>query len=71
MRIDDIPRPWLLAAMTGLPMSALVKQAEEEAAERPEEPPGPSLEKQAGARAGWRTRGRSYRVHVVRPTMLF
>jgi len=36
MRIEDLPRPWLLAAMTGVPMSALLEQAERERAERAE-----------------------------------
>jgi hypothetical protein len=34
MKIEDMPRPWLLAAMTGVPMSALLEQAERERAER-------------------------------------
>jgi hypothetical protein len=37
MRIEDMPRPWLLAAMTGVPMSALLERAERERAERAEE----------------------------------
>jgi hypothetical protein len=36
MRIDDLPRPWLLAAMTGVPMTTLLEQAEREWAERAE-----------------------------------
>jgi hypothetical protein len=36
MRIEDVPRPWLLSAMTGVPMSALLEQAERERAERAE-----------------------------------
>jgi hypothetical protein len=36
MRIEDMPRPWLLAAMTGVPMSALLEQAEQERAEQAE-----------------------------------
>ena len=36
MRIDDLPRPWLLAAMAGVPMSALLERAERERAERAE-----------------------------------
>jgi hypothetical protein len=36
MRIEDMPRPWLLAAMTGVPISALLEQAEREHAERAE-----------------------------------
>ena len=31
-----MPRPWLLAAMTGVPMSALLEQAEREHAEQAE-----------------------------------
>ena len=31
-----MPRPWLLAAMTGVPMSALLEQAEKEHAEQVE-----------------------------------
>jgi hypothetical protein len=34
MRIEDLPRPWLLAAMTGLPVSALLERAERERAEQ-------------------------------------
>ena len=34
MRIDDMPRPWLLAAMAGVPMSALLERAERERAEQ-------------------------------------
>ena len=37
MRIEDLPRPWLLAAMTGLPMAALLERAERERAERIEQ----------------------------------
>jgi len=37
MRIEDLPRPWLLAAMTGLPMSTLLERAEREHAERVEQ----------------------------------
>jgi hypothetical protein len=37
MRIEDMPRPWLLAAMTGVPMSVLLERAERERAERIEE----------------------------------
>jgi hypothetical protein len=37
MRIEDMPRPWLLAAMTGVPMTALLERAEQERAERLEE----------------------------------
>jgi hypothetical protein len=37
MRIDDLPRPWLLAAMAGVPMSALLERAERERDERAEE----------------------------------
>jgi hypothetical protein len=33
MRIDDLPRPWLLAAMAGVPMATLLEQAERERAE--------------------------------------
>jgi hypothetical protein len=33
MRIDDLPRPWLLAAMAGVPISALLERAERERAE--------------------------------------
>lgn len=36
MRIEDLPRPWLLAAMTGVPMSTLLEQAERERAEQAE-----------------------------------
>jgi hypothetical protein len=36
MRIEDMPRPWLLAAVTGVPMAALLRRAEQEHAERPE-----------------------------------
>jgi hypothetical protein len=36
MRIEDLPRPWLLAAMTGVPMAALLEQAEREQAEQAE-----------------------------------
>jgi hypothetical protein len=36
MRIDEMPRPWLLAAMTGVPMSVLLERAEQERAERAE-----------------------------------
>ena len=34
MKIADLPRPWLLAAMTGVPMSMLLEQAERERAEQ-------------------------------------
>jgi hypothetical protein len=34
MRIEDMPRPWLLAAITGVPMSALLRAAEQQSAER-------------------------------------
>lgn len=37
MRINDLPRPWLLAAVTGVPMSELLERAERERAERAEE----------------------------------
>jgi hypothetical protein len=37
MRIDEMPRPWLLAAMTGVPMSVLLERAEQERAERAEQ----------------------------------
>jgi hypothetical protein len=37
MRIDELPRPWLLAAMTGVPMATLLECAERERAERAEE----------------------------------
>ena len=37
MTIDDLPRPWLLAAMTGVPMSVLLRRAEQERAEQSEE----------------------------------
>ncbi|MEM7022637.1 MAG: hypothetical protein AAF637_08570 [Pseudomonadota bacterium] len=30
MRIEDIPRPWLLAAMTGVSMSELLEKAKQE-----------------------------------------
>jgi hypothetical protein len=36
MRIEDLPRPWLLAAMTGVPMAVLLEQAEREQAEQAE-----------------------------------
>jgi hypothetical protein len=36
MTIADLPRPWFLAAMTGVPMSALLAQADEEDAKEPE-----------------------------------
>jgi hypothetical protein len=36
MRIQDLPRPWLLAAMTGVPVSVLLERAEEERAEQAE-----------------------------------
>jgi hypothetical protein len=36
MRIEDMPRPWLLAAMTGVPMAVLLEQAEREQAEQAE-----------------------------------
>ena len=32
-----MPRPWLLAAMAGVPMSALLERAERERAERADE----------------------------------
>jgi hypothetical protein len=34
MKIEDLPRPWLLAAMTGVPMANLLEQAERERAEQ-------------------------------------
>jgi hypothetical protein len=34
MKIEDLPRPWLLAAMTGVPMSVLLERAERERAGR-------------------------------------
>jgi hypothetical protein len=37
MTIEDLPRPWLLAAMTGVPMSVLLIRAEQERAERSQE----------------------------------
>ncbi len=37
MRIEDLPRPWLLAAMTGVPMAVLLERAERERDERLEE----------------------------------
>jgi hypothetical protein len=37
MRIEDLPRPWLLAAMTGVPMAALLERAERERAARIEQ----------------------------------
>ena len=36
MKIADLPRPWFLAAITGVPMSVLLAQADEEDAEEPE-----------------------------------
>jgi hypothetical protein len=36
MRIEDLPRPWLLAAMTGVSVSALLERAERERAEEAE-----------------------------------
>jgi len=36
MKIEDLPRPWLLAAMTGVPMANLLEQAERERAEQEE-----------------------------------
>jgi hypothetical protein len=33
MRIEDMPRPWLLAAVTGVPMTALLERADQELAE--------------------------------------
>jgi hypothetical protein len=36
MKIEDLPRPWLLAAMTGVPMANLLEQAERERAEQAE-----------------------------------
>jgi hypothetical protein len=36
MTIEDMPRPWLLAAMTGVSISALLEQAERERAEQAE-----------------------------------
>jgi hypothetical protein len=36
MRIEDLPRPWLLAAMTGVPMAVLLEQADREEAEQAE-----------------------------------
>jgi hypothetical protein len=36
MRIEDLPRPWLLAAVTGVPMAVLLEQAEREQAEQAE-----------------------------------
>jgi hypothetical protein len=36
MRIEDLPRPWLLAAMTGVPMAVLLEQADREQAEQAE-----------------------------------
>jgi hypothetical protein len=37
MTIADLPRPWFLAAMTGVPMSVLLAQADEEDAKEPEQ----------------------------------
>jgi hypothetical protein len=33
MRIEDMPRPWLLAAVTGVPMATLLERADQEHAE--------------------------------------
>jgi hypothetical protein len=38
MRLEDMPRPWLLAAVTGVPMAALLRRAEREETPRPEAP---------------------------------
>jgi hypothetical protein len=35
MAIADLPRPWFLAALTGVPMSDLLAQADEKDAEEP------------------------------------
>lgn len=52
-----MPRPWLLAAMTGVPIEALLRRAEQEEAERgerlrplPEHHFGPPTADQAGTR---------------------
>ena len=35
MKFEDIPRPWLLAAVTGVPMATLLRRAEQEDVEPP------------------------------------
>jgi len=37
MKIADLPRPWFLAAITGVPMSVLLAEADEEDAKEPEQ----------------------------------
>lgn len=36
MKIEDLPRPWFLAAVTGVPMSDLLTRAEQEHTEEPQ-----------------------------------
>jgi hypothetical protein len=54
MRIEDLPRPWLLAAVTGVPMSALLDQAEHERAEKAER----AWQKMRGEQYRWSATGR-------------
>jgi hypothetical protein len=55
MKIADLPRPWFLAALTGVPMSVLLAQADEEDAKE-----------QAGRRLSHDKRARSWQ-HAANP----
>jgi hypothetical protein len=66
MRIEDMPRPWLLAAVTGIPMLALLRRAEQEDAERPEETWQSALRDEEGRSSGAdRDALRAYRNDLV------
>ena len=60
MRIEDMPRPWLLAAVTGVPMAALLRRAEQENAATPQDVAGDGQERRSD-----RDRGRSHEHRVV------
>ena len=57
MKIADLPRPWFLAALTGVPMSVLLAQADEEDAKE---------SKQASRRLSHDKRARSWQ-HAANP----
>jgi hypothetical protein len=65
MRIEDMPRPWLLAAMTGVPMSALLEQAEKEHAEQVERARRNAV-REAYRRSRYAIHRRGERIELVR-----
>jgi hypothetical protein len=65
MKIEDLPRPWLLAAMTGVPVAVLLEQAHREQAERAERAWQKLLGEQCRLRSASKQRAIRTRVRLV------